>query len=134
MLAQSFMTHTELGVTAEEHTALIKTLVLMETGKLIHERDIPAGSKSDTGAFTGHFNLGWWREHHESCGTICCIAGTAELIGNVSFDNWTRNEGLAELFAPTSDLVWDDVSVAQAAFALRSFLSTGKPNWAEAMA
>ena len=129
MLAQSFMTHTELGVTAEEHTALIAVLGMLERGELVHDQrdsrgchlQIPHGFSM---AFAG-----------TSCGTTACIGGWAAALMGINqsdYVNGRHSRGLRNLYWP-GKIGWD-AAPAQAAFALRSFLSTGKPNWAEAMA
>ena len=131
MLAQSFMTHTELGVTAEEHTALIAVLGMLERGELVHSsrnHSIPDG-----------FNMGTCGY---SCGTTACIGGwVAALVGKDQV-NYVHSHfcgsPIRSLYWPNKDGIPEDkysgITPAQAAFALRSFLSTGKPNWAEAMA
>ncbi len=124
MLAQSFMTHTELGVTAEEHTALIKVLGMLERGELVHD---PFGDRVPNG-----FCMVTWGA---SCGTTACIGGWVAALNEVSqieYVNISRSGNLRDLYWPSGNAY--DATPAQAAFALRSFLSTGKPNWAEAMA
>jgi hypothetical protein len=139
VLAQSFMTATDLGITEPHKDALIKTLVLLETGKLVH-------SESKTGKlvhsesslkpsyspkFTGHFNMASWCAEG-SCGTVCCIGGTAEIISGTSFKLRNLPEKLDELFfirPRPHGCDWHDVTPEQAATALRSYLTTGDARW-----
>lgn len=133
MLAQSFLSHEQLGITEPQLSALQKTLVLLETGKLAH---IPVTAKfaSKSTNFTGHFNMAWWSNEH-GCGTVGCIGGTAEMIGEVKFARYHNNKNLSELFEPYSlGDEWDDITPAQAATALRSYLTTGDAKWSEAVA
>jgi hypothetical protein len=134
MLAQAFKPADELQITEAQKDALIKTLVLMETGKLIHT-PFPKYYAGHGGSFTGQFNMDGWHGYAD-CGTVCCIGGTAELVGGVSFnDEWVKNDCLCELFAPNIVLVenWSLITLEQAARALRSYLTTGRANWAAAM-
>lgn len=134
MLAQSFLPAVELGITEPQRDALMKTLVLLETGKLVH---VPASDViSPNGyAFTGHFNMTEWSGTYD-CGTVACIGGTAELVGQVSFGYiyGIENRALKNLFLPPmNSLTWAAITPAQAATALHSYLSTGNAKWHEAV-
>lgn len=137
MLAQNFKTAAELGITEAQKAALIKTLALLDGGKLKHHPDLPTGwSPGET--FSGHFNMNWWSVPSE-CGTVCCIGGTAEMIGNVRFDPDERPRALSRLFFPNRDLTkklapYDSITPSQAAIALRSYLTTGDARWDLALA
>lgn len=135
MLAQSFKSAADLGITEPQKEALMKTLVLLETGKLRHT---PASSDSDVTSrhFSGHFNMSNWGAKH-TCGTIACIGGTAELVGQVSFGYiyQIQNGPLKALFLPPmNSMTWADITPAQAATALRSYLTTGDARWDLAVA
>lgn len=131
MLAQSFKTAEELGLSEEQVDALKKTLVLLETGQLIHKKISNLFSFDEQGLeYTGHFNMQTWNKVTE-CGTVCCIGGTAELIGDdVDFINQT--EELYALFYPETPY-YQDITPSQAATALRSYLTTGSANWEEVL-
>jgi hypothetical protein len=137
MLAQSFQSAAELEISEAQKDALIKTLKLLETGKLTHA---PIGNDyyPNTGQFTGQFNMNHWNSVHP-CGTVACIGGTAEMIGGVSFTETVRRNGydgqLYRLFMPNlPDAQWNHITPEQAARALRSYLTTGDAKWAEAVA
>lgn len=135
MLAQNFKSTADLGLSDDEYAALVTTLGMLERGELVHVRisDQPT-FRHDASGFTGHFNMGEWQEGFH-CGTVCCIGGTAELIGQVEF-NICDNHALEELFYPTALTprhLWDDITIEQAARALRSFLTTGHANWKDAV-
>lgn len=143
MLAQSFKTAEELRITPKQFDALVKTLVLMETGRLVHIDDdkVAEGNCNhpiEVCNFTGHFNMNLWRSK-DKCGTVCCIGGTAELIGNFTFaDEYNLPEELRTLFYPNdgmndNGIHYNDITVEQAATALRSYLTTGKANWEAAI-
>jgi hypothetical protein len=140
MLMQNFKSATDLGITEPQKNALMKTLVLLETGKLTHvpdkeiKGDMPKGKRT----FSGMFNMGAWSgaDAHR-CGTICCIGGTAELIGNVTFGGGfgrgIESPALKGLFYPSIDS-WDSITTEEAATALRSYLTTGDARWDLAVA
>lgn len=139
MLMQNFKAAADLQITEAQKDALCKTLVLFETGRMKHE---PRYSEAEffnptrqrDVKFTGGFNMNDWSLEH-SCGTISCIAGTAEIISGVDFGDYQDNKGLVHLFTP-NDMdasKWPSITPTQAAVALRSYLTTGAPNWAEAI-
>lgn len=134
MLMQNFMSADDLGITEPQKDALIKTLVLLETGKLQH---VPSSIEGDgSPGFSGHFNMCNWGAAHD-CGTIACIGGTAELVGDVSFGYiyGLQNKNLKDLFLPPFDSTkWNGITPEQAARALRSYLQTGDAKWSEAIA
>lgn len=136
MLAQNFKTADELGIQEDWRAALAKTLVLLETGKLrladtIHQKfDNEAKRK-----FDGLFNMSCWGSVAHRCGTIACIGGTAELVGNVSFGHHLSHITelpieLHELFyVKRHNIDWHRITPSQAATALRSYLTTGDARW-----
>lgn len=134
MLMQNFKSAIDLGITDAQKDALAKTLVLLETGKLKHEVPSSRASSYLPGLpFTGHFNMTAWGSPDPMCGTIACIGGTAEMVGNVLFGAWweSENDNLRNLFAPQrlARHKWYDITSEQAATALRSYLTTGEARW-----
>jgi hypothetical protein len=134
MLAQSFKSAADLGITEPQFDALRKTLVLLETGKLRH---VPAPDNYQWSGtdFSFKFNMGSWRRDAAGgeCGTVCCIGGTAELVGNVDFSD--RAGALDDLFyAKDCPINLTAITPAQAATALRSYLTTGDARWDLAVA
>lgn len=135
MLMQNFKSAVDLGISEPQRDALQKTLVLLETGKL---KFAPAGLSPDNSSseFTGHFNMQWFNKRDE-CGTVCCICGTAELIGDVEFGplKYELNDLNALFFGDGKTSVpLYDIRPEQAARALRSYLTTGDANWKDACA
>jgi hypothetical protein len=128
MLAQNFKTAKDLKITEPQREALMKTLVLMETDKLIHVVEQSQYCEVSP-QFTGHFNMCDWKGKI-GCGTVCCIGGTAELVGAVSFQG-KLDDNLQKLFFPDVAYYdyWIFITVDQAAQALRNYLTTGKANW-----
>lgn len=132
---QNFKSAADLGIAEAQKDALMKTLVLLETGKMRHAESspIPATQKK----FSGQFNMANWTGVNE-CGTICCIGGTASIVGNVDFNhNGQLPPALENLFyvhprPPGCD--WHDITPSQAATALRSYLTTGDARWDLAVA
>jgi hypothetical protein len=133
MLAQSFMTAEALGITAAEQAALVKVLGMLERGELRHVTEQQVRSNSDE-QYGDAFCMVWWDTRHDGyrCGTICCIGGWAERVGNLEFVKMDKS--LKDLFYPDSNKGGWEATPAQAATALRSYLTTGEPRWAEALA
>jgi hypothetical protein len=134
MLMQNFKSAADLGISEPQKEALMKTLVLLETGKLQHipDRDGFDMDFHATAAFSGKFNMNSWKHTYAKCGTVCCIGGTAELIGGVDFEDTTKyGTELYNLLYPNAgdELDWDNITIAQAAMALRSYLTTGDARW-----
>lgn len=139
MLAQNFKSAADLEITEPQKEALMKTLVLLETGKLEHVKNYERRGLGSN-EFTSHFNMMSWGTKTE-CGTVHCIGGTAEAItgDRTLFDNWSVDapHGLRWLFAPDQDYIgrrWHNITTAQAATALRSYLTTGDARWDLAVA
>lgn len=146
MLAQNFKTAAELGIKDVELDALIKVLGMLERG------EIPAKA----------FNMGRFRPYCEDrsdakivaeCGTIGCLCGWANFIsdgaafpeiyelrgGDPLMSRLPR--GARHAFAMNNNTqpdlinrIWQEGTPASAAIALRSYLTTGEANWAEALA
>lgn len=133
MLAQNFKSAADLGLSEPQLSALQKTLVLLETGKLRH---VPSPTLYTSGGtdFSFKFNMAAWsRDGDGECGTVCCIAGTAELVGRVDFCE--RLAALDELFyANNCDKNLVAITPTEAATALRSYLTTGDARWDLAVA
>ena len=129
MLAQNFKTADELEISERQKEALMKTLVLLETGKLEYSRAFDFEVDEGNPTFCGKFNMRYWTQPGR-CGTIACIGGTAELISGVVFP-YSGHDGLRRLFQPETPRMeeWKNITPLQAATALRSYLTTGHPRW-----
>jgi hypothetical protein len=134
MLAQNFKTATELKISEEEQAALIKVLGMLERGELV---DAPSCFYITHNGFNMNCQ-------GEGCGTAACIGGwVATIIG-------VRQKTYVNSYRPfdsmitrvrvknnckLSDLYWSQTSakVAEAAIALRNYLTTGDAQWHLAM-
>jgi hypothetical protein len=131
MLAQSFKSADELGITVAEQQALIEVLGMLERGELI---DVGPHTECDNGFHMGTSGHG--------CGTPACIGGWAAYVMGLKQDDYLdryditqrdKNPALHELF-------WDETAIdtpaltSEAATALRSYLTTGDAKWHEAVA
>lgn len=80
--------------------------------------------------------MDFWIVEDATCGTIACIGGTAELVGNLPKSDFHHaakdNSELYNLFCPDDVMIWDEITVEEAAMALRSYLTTGKADWSAA--
>lgn len=140
MLAQNFMTPAALGLSDAEFKAMVKVLGMLERG------EIPYSSPGEMrflvpGANPTSFNMYHFAGATE-CGTACCICGWAVAVGRLRdtelLSKRFGNDGLLRLFDPYHDGVSSgttkSITPDQAAIALRNFLTTGEPRWAEAIA
>lgn len=130
-LEGKFLTAKELSLIEPQRCGLIKTLAWLEAGKLDHENEKTAG-----------FSMKRWGG---SCGSVCCIGGTAEVLGETKYPQahrwWeTRHQNpdsLIDLFFPNRQSGGETggwtASTSQAAVALRGYLETGTTNWDHAM-
>jgi len=134
MLAPSFKTAKQLGISDRYLAALQKVLVMLETEKMRAWPDLTTFHGEKVGFHMAFWHT--WREDVETntCGTAMCIGGMVEcLIG----DEVTKTT------TPLEYLYWPDLSVAErtnvyqlitldhAIQALRNYLVTGAPRWHE---
>jgi hypothetical protein len=132
MLAQNFKSAADLGITEPQLDALRKTLVLLETDRLVHaptsDTVMPNGYD-----FTGHFNMAEWSGKHD-CGTVACIGGTAELLAGSDlgfrYCAGPKYQAVNDLFLGHGlQVPLSTITPSQAATALRSYLTTGDARW-----
>lgn len=141
MLAQNFKTPTALGISDIEFEALVKVLGMLERGDIRYSTkgNYSEGPKSKLAGF----NM-WSFYADHACGTIGCICGWAEDVGGLppyslvlKHTRTGKCAGLDSLFQG-EQVVFDygsaRITPAQAAIALRNFLTHGEPRWAEALA
>lgn len=140
MLAQSFMPAADLGLTDAENDALRTVLGMMERGEIA---DSEAGhsvvGKAIHDTPVGFNMLSFFGE--TECGTVACIGGWAIAVGRLNRDLITKRfklPALDDLFDPSARLMqsgeMEKITTAQAARALRSYLTTGDAKWEEAAA
>lgn len=124
MLAQNFKTSAELALSDAELSALITVMGMLERGE-IAER---------------HFDMSDFVQE-TGCGTVGCICGWAYLVSEKTVfadivekrsDDRPELNDLFYMFNTERSL--SAARPRHAAFALRSFLSTGVANWDEAFA
>jgi hypothetical protein len=141
-----YKTAKQLTITEEQRKALIKTLKYLQADKMKHipnTNNFTSYNEDDVyGLVRKHkpkkFNLSVWigtdLSSAHSCGTVCCIGGTAEsLVGAKIFgDDWSQNRRLSALFSPMH-VTMHKVTPEQAAVALHNFLVTGWPHWKDAI-
>lgn len=148
MLARSFKTAEDLGLSEKERDALIKVLGMLERGDLVH---INTGrSKFPMSDVPNGFNMAHIG-HRTECGTIGCMAGWARFVSDdyLLFQHcWVGDFARA---SPTADALRmlflfgtrdsamtlksvhmrsSDVTPEQAAHALSNYLTTGAADWA----
>ena len=145
MLAQNFKTPTDLGISDAEFEALVKVLGMMERGEISYVRVSDDDEAWDhKGQYVGLFNM---NEVYSTtqCGTAACIAGTCDWLFVTKFqgrfwsgfsDRGDLPASLRDLFAPNviDEETWKDLSVEQAAIAIRNYLSSGEARWTEVLA
>lgn len=150
MLAQNFKTPTDLGISDVEFEALVKVLGMLERQEVDFapvddNLSNKVGDQCGWLSWEGHkhrvpiaFNMNWVLGESE-CGTTACMMGWAKyLSGDFTLFSAPVPDAVKELFiyhtpTPSTDAKWS-ATPSQAAIALRSFLTTGRANWAEALA
>ena len=80
----------------------------------------------------------WGDKYLPDCGTPACIGGWCKQIIGRRITEYFFNSALEALFYPNSerppeDYDYEAITPEQAARALRSYLTRGAPNWAEAL-
>ncbi len=122
MLAQNFMRPEALGISDKEFESLVKVL-----GMLGREEIPPEDFRMDA----------------VRCGTAACLKGWCQIVSldNAMFvgcwdssDSRHRPAGLNRLFGYAGNVTEKNPTRAQAAIALRNYLTTGEPRWSEALA
>lgn len=118
MLAQNFKTAAELGIDGDKVSALVKVLGMMERGEISED----------------NFCMLDW-----TCGTVACIGGWAERMGSPQFGYLEdMPKSLARLVYPDSFGMKNEqlrnITRAQAAHALRNYLTLGEARWAKILA
>jgi hypothetical protein len=136
MLAQNFKTPTDLGISDAEFEALVKVLGMLERGE-IKEAPEDAGFECvfDLEEEPKFFRMRTTNAVAE-CGATCCILGFAWFVSGTKelFRGCTsRLHSANELFFPSRDAAWSG-KPEQGAIALRNYLTSGEPRWAEALA
>lgn len=133
MLAQNFKTAKELGLADVELESLVTVLRMLEREDITREE----------------FHMGYVQHVEHECKTPACICGWAyHISGGRAFSELSAQHGsfllyrrfdnhpaVVDLFRMTSTRgSGGDITPAQAAIALRNFLTHGEPRWAETMA
>jgi hypothetical protein len=134
-LEDKFKTAAELGISEEQRCGLIKTLAHIEAGKTSHINyyNNPELLTTAPQGGTYRFNMMVWKTYFP-CGTVCCLGGTAEMLGNVGYPKDKLPRELRHLFG-LNNLEYktmNEVTERQAGVALRGYLTTGKTDWATA--
>jgi hypothetical protein len=142
---ENFMSAVALGLTYNEHRALITVLGMLERGEVKHYvGDWDSGGRKEYDPTSVNFNMAVWSSQHE-CDTVHCMGGFAMAICRVNYkDNtafgefatlsrsvWERMafKALGQLFYPKVPYLLFKITVDQAASALRNYLTTGAPDW-----
>lgn len=132
MLARSFLSATDLGISDVERDALIKVLGMLERGELVHRgTDLVAGHNG--------FNMGWAGSRTD-CGTLACIGGWVAILRkghpDPTYVYGSVNGPLHGLYWPRHlrGLRLSEITAEHAAHALSNFLTAGKPRWHEVLA
>ena len=141
MLAQNFLTPAKLDIPEDLHEALVGVLGELERGDIEH-LPVPESEEASWGYSrqnsppTG-FNMQWWGNKEFPCGTPACIGGWCEYRLGYKF-GYVYNHPLHCLLYPNNEhppepYDYEAITPEQAARALRSYLTRGAPNWAEAL-
>lgn len=135
---EAFLPPTALGITVAERDSLIKSLSLLESGAIKDRGQalyIRHPDFCDKPVMPTMFNMGSCTIETE-CGTACCILGIGRAVsGDWNFMNGSthRDHSAYPLFFPNVAAAIHCTDPKKGAKALRSYLETGKPRWAETM-
>jgi hypothetical protein len=136
MLAQNFMTPTDLGLSDVEFESLVKVLGMLERGELKDAQHLVPFTKK---RIENGFDMSYI--HRRSCGTVGCIMGWCQIVASddalfhrLELNDVCRsaNRQLGNLFL-FGDSRRHDARVSHAAIALRNYLTFGEPRWDEAL-
>jgi len=124
MLAQNFKTAEDLEVSEKHYVAMVQVLNALERGELVHVRDVDYDCETPNA-----FNMTEWQ-----CGTAGCIGGWVRKYSGDGGDKFdTTTDALWDLCYPSMAGKYEDITTEQAAYALRSYLTTGDSRWPEAL-
>ncbi len=134
-LPTTYKTAEELKISEKEHTALQQVMQMLESGE-IAERDLYQHLVHQTKPKVLHMGS---TRCSTACGTAACIGGWVAILTDeenideyVWGQNWLNNPR-----APLHNLYWQHTrgrtTTAQAAQAIKNFLTTGDPNWASVL-
>ena|SRR6266481_862668 len=139
MLAQNFKSADSLNLTEDEFNAMVTVLGMFEREEVQYrsaERADTCRGIPDTfepRSFNMRFFAG-----ADDCGTVACICGWAEYVGRLPAGSLMEKRlsfpYLDRLFDPTGYFNYDQITIANAAAALRNYLTFGEPRWDEVMA
>jgi hypothetical protein len=135
MLAVNFLSAEQLEISAHERDALIRLLAMMEREEFVH---VPADEDDNYSGERGFNMSDYDHETFRGCGTVCCIAGWSDRLFGTHFVERHGSIGsvlgiqrlparLNGLFSGPGCV--DSCTVAEAATALRNYLTTGAPAW-----
>lgn len=124
-----FLSAKKLKISKAEHTALIEVMGRLERGEIKH-----LANPSEETPFRDCFNMGN-EIIRSSCGTACCIGGWVALHMGMDDDDDVLDYVQKYMNEQTTlrSLYWDNcdcrTTPQEGADAIRSFLTTGEPNW-----
>jgi hypothetical protein len=136
MLAQNFKTPADLKIKDVEFETLLKVLGKLERAEIAEP---PAqarvkGSGNMLPKSAQFFDMAYIETEYD-CGTAACILGWMIVEKPGIYDIYLKwSESLEPLFCPDNYAARHCRNPEMGAIAIRSFLTTGEPRWAEALA
>jgi hypothetical protein len=131
---ETFLPASTLGIEASERDALIKSLDVLESGTIAarppHAKYVGLTSVGYTPRLFDMSLVVW----DSDCGTACCILGLARWVmkdQNILNGAVYPDHSANSLLFPVNGITCTDPK--KGARALRSYLETGDPKWAEVM-
>lgn len=146
----TFMSAQSLGLAPHYREAMQKVLRRLESGEIRHGQYVRPMTRLAVNLGIRKpvvmFNMNRWSDTSH-CGTVCCIGcigGLVDMIlGYSAFgvdpscysQDVTRDQrrALHALYFPNVDRPYENITVAQAALALRNYLITGNSHWEEVL-
>lgn len=128
MLAQNFKTPAELRMTDADFAAHLRFLGMLEREEISHKNIL---------FFKGDgFNMALAWAPNPKCGTVGCIYGWTQWMQGKTVDRipGALPEARHDLYCPRPPIRRHEITTAQAAIALRNYLTFGEARWSEAIA
>lgn len=122
----SFKTAEELELVPQFYEGLIRTLVLLEAGEIEYQ-DARISVIATPEGLTG-LNMG-----HHACGAVGCFLGWGQKLGGMRFRDVPTIRATHSFVSLVRPRDWhsnpSQYTPERCAKALRSYLTTGEPDW-----
>lgn len=113
----------KLGISLKERNAVVKVRDGLANGEYRH-----ALESTPTKSTKRSFNMDYWLDEEQRCGTVGCIGGWCSRELNGTNVDAASGSKWHELCYPSGDVAWHKITPGKAAKAIDNFL-TGVEPW-----